>query len=335
MALKRNESSLNNPSEGYKIKLNTLLNNNLFYQSMYINNKISLNNSVNDYYFNKNTNLDHKSYKSNLIISSDISLKNFISSTPRVKLILPSQLTNSNKTINENSESITFNYRNQYSENRFFGNDLLDTSPRIVYGFENNFSLGNNKIEFNFNQSYQTNLNSSYANKINQNSNFSDYAIETKLNMKKFSFSLDARLDNENISKKEMNYNLNFQGPINLSLIYNGTQAEAFKSLSNDTQSINIGISKSINNNINLNYNSTLDLKNNYDPYKSIFTLSLFDECSQLDINYSNTRFNDSYNTQPEEIISIRYTMDYLGFFGYEQSTNLFFKETGKFDNSF
>ena len=105
-----------------------------------------MNNSINDYYFNNNTNLNHKSYKSNLIVSSDISLKNFISSTPRVKLIIPSQLTNSNKTINENSESITFNYRNQYSENRFFGNDLLDTSPRIVYGFENNFNLDDDHL---------------------------------------------------------------------------------------------------------------------------------------------------------------------------------------------
>ena len=30
--------------------------------------------------------------------------------------------------------------------------------------------------------------------------------------------------------------------------------------------------------------------------------ISLFDECSQLDISYSNTRFNDNFNTQPEEI---------------------------------
>ena len=57
--------------------------------------------------------------------------------------------------------------------------------------------------------------------------------------------------------------------------------------------------------------------------------LSLFDECSQLDISYSNTRFNDNFNTQPEEKISFTFSMDYLGFFGYEQSTDLFFKEPG------
>ena len=90
-----------------------------------------------------------------------------------------------------------------------------------------------------------------------------------------------------------------------------------------------IGLSKKINDNININFESNLDVKNNYDPYKGVFKISLFDECSQLDISYSNIRFNDDYNTQPEEKISFTFSMDYLGFFGYEQSTDLFFKEPG------
>ena len=76
-------------------------------------------------------------------------------------------------------------------------------------------------------------------------------------------------------------------------------------------------------------------MKNNYDPYKSQFQISLFDECSQLDLNYSNTRFNDNFNTQPEEIISLTFRMDYLGFFGYEQSTNLFLSEPGSVNYGF
>ena len=55
-----------------------------------------------------------------------------------------------------------------------------------------------------------------------------------------------------------------------------------------------------------------------------------FDECSQLDITYSNTRFNDNFNTQPKETVGISFSMDYLGFFGYEESTNLFFAEENK-----
>ena len=60
--------------------------------------------------------------------------------------------------------------------------------------------------------------------------------------------------------------------------------------------------------------------------------ITLFDECSQLDVTYSNTRFNDNYNTNPEEKINFMFTMDYLGFFGYEQSTDLFFDERTEAD---
>ena len=126
-----------------------------------------------------------------------------------------------------------------------------------------------------------------------------------------------------------MNYELSYNKFLNTSVIYNETQSEAYKNLSNDTQSIIMNISKKINDNVNINFNSNLDVKNNYDPYKSTVQLSLFDDCSQLNISFSNTRFNDNFNTQPEEKISLTFIMDYLGFFGYEQSTDLFFKEPG------
>ena len=126
-----------------------------------------------------------------------------------------------------------------------------------------------------------------------------------------------------------MNYSIDYEKNINFSLMYNETQSDAFKNLSNDTQSIILGISKKINKNIDIGLNSNLDLKNNYDPYSSSLRVSLFDDCSQLDITYTNTRYNDNFNTQPEETIGITFSMDYLGFFGYEQSTDLFFSEPG------
>ena len=210
-----------------------------------------------------------------------------------------------------------------------FLNDLFDSSPRIVLGIENYYNLKNNMLSLNINQSYEANINNNYSNTINQNSKFSDYSIESKIITNEVLFKIDVRLDNDNLSKKEMNYELSFDNFFNTSLIYNETQSEAFKDLSNDTQAIVINISKNINDNVKINFESNLDVKNNYDPYKGIFKLSLFDECSQLDISYSNTRFNDDFNTQPEEKIGLTFSMDYLGFFGYEQSTNLFFKEPG------
>ena len=76
------------------------------------------------------------------------------------------------------------------------------------------------------------NINNNYSNLINQNSKFSDYSIESKLIEMNISFKIDARLDEKNLSKKEMNYSLIFENPINLSLNYNETQSEAFKNLS-------------------------------------------------------------------------------------------------------
>lgn len=131
-------------------------------------------------------------------------------------------------------------------------------------------------------------------------------------------FKIDTRLDRNNLSKKEMNYSLNFEKQINLSLIYNETQSESFKNLSNDRQSIIFDLSKKINDNFKFGFTSNLDVKNNYNPYSSELNVSIFDECSNLDITYTNTRFNDNYNTQPKETIGIAISMDYLGFFSYE-----------------
>ena len=40
-----------------------------------------------------------------------------------------------------------------------------------------------------------------------------------------------------------------------------------------------------------------------------------FDECSQLDIKYSNTRFNDNFNTKPKKLLGFNFYMDYLRIF--------------------
>lgn len=329
IVLKRDESTTSNPSESFKIKMENEITSINLNNDISVFNKLYLTNSLSKYYFKNDKTSNHDSLKSNLIISSDLNYSAYNFFSPRLKFIIPLQLTNTNKLINEESQSITFNYQNQFSENRFFGNDLFDSSPRIVYGIESFYNFNNSNLIFNINQSFETNSNNNYSNSINQNSNFSDYAFESKLKLKDFLFKIDARLDNNNYSKKEMNYSIDFEKNINFSLMYNETQSGAFKSLSNDTQSIILGISKEISQNINFGLNSNLDVKNNYDPYSSSLKISLFDDCSQLDITYTNTRYNDNFNTQPKETIGITFSMDYLGFFGYEQSTDLFFSEPG------
>ena len=329
--LKRDESTIENPSESFKIKLSNEIFDYQIYKSILFQNKLTIDNSYNDYYFNKDQSLNHQSFKSTAILSSDLQFSKISITNPKIKFIIPTQIENNNKSINEDSNSITFNYQNQFSDNRFFGSDLFDSSPRIVYGIENYFNTKNTEMNFNINQSLDANLNNNYAYLINQNSKLSDYSIESKLKINEILFKIDTRLDKDNLSKKEMNYELSYNKFLNTSITYNETQSEAYRNLSTDTQSIIMNISKKINDNVNINFNSNLDVKNNYDPYKSTVQLSLFDDCSQLNISYSNTRFNDNFNTQPEEKISLIFIMDYLGFFGYEQTTDLLFKEPGNF----
>ena len=333
--LKRDESTIESPSESFKINFMNELSRNSLNYNISIFNKLIFNNSYSEYYFTNNQSYNHDSLKSNLTISSDLYYSANNHFHPRFKFIIPLQLENTNKTINEDSQSITFNYQNQFSENRFFGNDFFDSSPRVIYGIESFYNFNDADISLNVNQSFENNSENNYTNLINQKSEFSDYAFEAKLNLRDILFKIDTRLDKEKLFKKEMNYSLNIEKKINMSLIYNETQSEAFKDLSTDTQSIILGLSKKVNKNLIIGFNSNLDIKNNYDPYSSDIKISLFDECSKLDITYSNTRFNDNYNTKPEETIGIAFSMDYLGFFGYEQSTNLFFEEPGKMNYGF
>ena len=234
--------------------------------------------------------------------------------------------------MNEDSNSITFNYQNSYSDNRFFGTDLRDNTSRIVYGLESQFEIKNQKVEINANQSYDFKKNNNFSRKLNQNSHFSDFAVEAKMNFNSLNLNLDTRLDRSTLSNKEINVGLNTNIPFNISLNYHETNKNAFSEKSNDTEYLSASMSKEINNNLKISYGSNIDIKNNFSPFYDIFGLELYDECSRLNIKYSNRRYNDNFNTSPEELISISYYMDYLGFFGYQQTTDLFFQEAGTFN---
>ena len=197
---------------------------------------------------------------------------------------------------------------------------------------ENSFSNLGKNIKLNINQSYDFKKNSNYTNLINQTSNFSDIALEAKIGFNNISFQIDARLSNRELEKKEMNYYLTYSNLFDFGIGYNETNSNAFKGLSSDTQSLSSSISKNLNDNVVLSVNSDLDLKNNYSPLTQSLKITLLDECSKLDITFSDQRYNDNYNTQPSETISISFYMDYLGFFGYEQKSNVFFEETGEFN---
>ena len=329
--LKRNESNVGKPSNIINLKTNNSIKSNHRIQSAIFYNNINFNNNIAGYEYEHNPNLDDDVFESDLILSSDIFFNINHMIIPRVKFIqnlniIPDDI------INEDSKALTFNYHNQYADNRLYGIDQKDNSSRIVYGVENKINLNKENLYFNLNQSYDFNKNNNYAKKINQTSNFSDLALEVNTNINNIFFKIDSRLSNKDLEKKEMNYFFEYSDMIDLKLNYNETNAKAFDNLSTDTQFLGTSLEKKLNENILLSLSSDLDLKNNYSPLKQVIKLSLFDECSKLDISYIDERFNDNYNTKPSETINVSLSMDYLGFFGYEQKSNVFFEKTGKFN---
>ena len=331
ITLKRNESNSETPSESTLFKLNNKFFSNSKINRFYFYNNANLLFSIGNYEFQHKSDLNNDAFQINTILSSDIFFNLNKNIKPRLKIIQSSNIV-SDEIVNEDSKAIAFNYLNQFSDSRFFGNDMTDNTGRIVYGLESYISPYGKKIDINFNQSYDFNSKTNYTNQINQDTNISDIALEAKADFNKVQFSLDSRLDRSELEKKEMNYSLNYSGIYDLSISYNETDKSSFKGLSSDTQSLGVAIGKDMNENIRLSINTELDLKNDYSPYTQSISLSFYDECSKLDIKYVDERFNDNYNTQPNETISIRFSMDYLGFFGYEQKSNLFFEEPGNFN---
>ena len=329
--MKRNESNIGKPSEILSLKTsNSLKSSNRLTNTIFYN-EIKLNNNLGSYYYQHNPSLDEEVFRSNLIFTSDIFFNLKENLKPRIKFVQNSSLLSDN-VINEDSKALSFNYHNQFSDSRFYGYDLLDNTSRVIYGLESRVELYEKKLNFNVNQSYDFNKNSNYTKEINQKSNFSDVAIEVKTNFDNVLFKIDSRLSNRQLEKKEMNYFFEYSDNFELKLNYNETDAKAFKGLSTDTQSLRTSIGKKLNDNVLLSISSNLDLKNNYSPLTQEIKLSLFDECSKLDFSYIDERFNDNYNTKPSETINISLTLDYLGFFGYEQKSNVFFEETGEFN---
>ena len=330
--IKRDESQDNLASENNKFKINNYITfNNEFYKTN-VYNKISLLNGFNDYTFEHDNSLNRNDTFNHIILSSDyfFNLNEIIK--PRFKFIINQDINSSDNTINEDSNTITFNYQNSYSDNRFFGTDLRDNTSRIVYGFESEFDIKNQKISINTSQSYDFKKNNNFSNKLNQSSFFSDIAVEAKTEIKKLKFNLDTRLDRSTLKSKEVNFSVYTDDPFNISVNYHETSKDAFTEKSNDTEYLGLGFEKEINDNFKLSYESGIDLKNNFSPYYDSFGVKIHDECSELKIQYSNRRYNDNYNTSPEELISVSFYMDYLGFFGYQQTTDLFFEEPGTFD---
>ena len=330
--IKRNKSQVSTPSENNTLKINNYFTSNNKINDLNIYNKLSLFNNISDYSFEHDGELNGEERYHHLILSSDFYLKLNNNINPRFKLIHNQDIYHTDNIINEDSNSLTFNYQNQYSDNRFFGTDNRDNTTRLVYGVESDFGYNKYEFDININQSYDFNKQNNFNQKLKQVSHFSDYALEASTKINNFLINLDLRIDEKSLSKKEMNLGIETNDPLNISINYHETHKDAFIEKSNDTEYLGINLQKEINDNLTFEYSTNIDLRNNFNSYYDIIGLKISDECSELSIQYSNRSYNDNYNTTPEQLFSINFYMDYLGFFGYQQTTDLFFQKPGNID---
>ena len=326
--LERSDSNSNNPNRNISLNMTNELVNQINFKSNYLTNKVIFDNSYRDLEY-ANSRLNSNFNQSSLRLSSNFD--NFIfnnSISQQLKFIINEDFNTYNHNFNEDSNSVTFNYHHLFNENRFLGSDMSDNSKRIVYGFgvENKFNDKN--INLNIGQSYDFTKNNRYLEKINQQKNLSDIAVTSAIDITDdILFEIDLRLDNANYTKKEFNYSILTSKPTHILIEYNETSKNAFFERSNNTKSIEAEIGYDLNQNVNINFNTNIDLKDDYSPYKNEILIKFYDECSELSVGYEKTTFSDNFNTLPNETISLNFKMDYIGFFKYEQNANLFFKD--------
>ena len=211
------------------------------------------------------------------------------------------------------------------------GYNKSDDDLRLAYGLEYRNRDKNNFVDFiNIGQTYNFNNKNEYLDKIKDDGNFSDYLLDTNFSLNELSFSNKVRADNRNYGIKEIFSELGINNENQkISIFFNKTDDDSFVD-SNESQNLGFSFSKKISDFANVNYSSSFDVLNNYQPYSQRLGLKLFDDCSILDIVYENSRYNDLNNTKPKETISFRYTMEYLGFFSYNQNFNSVFTDMGE-----
>ncbi len=168
--IKRDKSLNNLPSENNSLKIKNYFTQNQIFNDFNIYNKLSIFNNISTYTFEHNNDLNSTKKYHHLILSSDFYYNFNENIKPRFKLIHHDNIYQSSNIINEDSNSLTFSYQNQYSDNRFFGSDAREDTSRIVYGLETDFELKKQRFDLNLNQSYDLKKENNFSQKINQKS---------------------------------------------------------------------------------------------------------------------------------------------------------------------
>ena len=243
---------------------------------------------------------------------------------PKMNVVLAPGISNSNNLSNEDSTNNDFNIENIYRLNRFSGNDKMDNSKRITYGFD---SYSQN-FKSSLSQTYEITNNSNFHKEQGNNDNLSDLigSIEyLKDNRISYNFRYDiedAYLKKQNINIK----NINKYGSVNISYLDQNSKVNNI--IAKDTETLNYSfLSNKFSKFSKINISGLYDLKEEINKEYSI-GYSYFDECFGINLDFNRKSYQEE-NLKPQDILTLMFSFKNIGSY---KSTNLAVSENDKQD---
>ena len=244
--------------------------------------------------------------------------------TPKMKMVITPGISNSNKLSNEDSTNNDFSIGNIYRLNRYSGNDKMDNSKRISFGFNANSEY----IQSTLSQSYEFTDNSNFHKEQGNKKNLSDllgFLQYSKRDKITYNFRYD--VDNSYLKGQNINYSSNnILGKINVSYLDQNSKVNNI--INKDTETFNYEfVSKKFAQFSTLNFNGLYDLQKEINTEYNI-GYSYFDECFGLNLNFSRKSYEED-NLKPQDIFTIMFSFKSIGSY---RSSNLAVSEKDKLD---
>ena len=243
---------------------------------------------------------------------------------PKINLTITPGISNSNSLSNEDSTNNDFSIENVYRLNRFSGNDKLDNSKRITYGFTAN----NNNYKSELFQSYEFTENSNFHKEQGNENNISDLLGKLAyINNNELSYNFRYDTNNSYLKKQNVNFTSNSKvGEFNLSYLDQNSKINNI--ISNDTETLNYSFfSNKIQKYSNFKISGLYDLKKEINTEYTI-GYSYFDECFGINIDFNRKSYKEN-NLVPQDILTIMFSFKNIGSY---KSTNLAVSENDKQD---
>jgi LPS-assembly protein len=317
--ISRDASSDYLPMKIFRTDILSQIQKNYFLKKRYnLINKIIINNSsLSAEEGNKLTNvISGNSNQTAIYISTEvnkiINFKNNYKLKPRSKIIISGLSNTKELNVNDNSQSLSFNYNNLFQENKYFGSDKKEEGSRLVLALEQKINIKNGlNLGVNYGRIYNFEKNKNLMIDINQNSQLSDHLTELSLSFSNNKFRYNSRHDKRNFELKEdsLSYIL-INGDNMIKLNKNLTSSKSFTN-SNSSHFMTTEYRRKINKNSNFTYKTEINLEDEYKIYTQEYKLEFKDECSKIFLLYSINKYNDGILLTPNKTFTINYQIDF------------------------